>query len=212
MSAKWGWGGVVWERSLTGSGLLVDRGGGVSAGALGARKGVWAPHSVLAVGAVAGRWQPPKSPQPTRLCLVGGQAQNGRQAPSSSGPCPGPGSAHLHRALVPETFSKGRPPLGMSLHSPVSTELIAQWQGSHGQRLPAADPANFSPQPRSSKEPGAGTSTPWEGLTPPPSRPMEPPDVYQLDGPLTSTPPTPRCSLDPGSPPGTHGPIACTQN
>lgn len=109
-------------------------------------------------------------------------------------------------------FSKGRPPLGMSLHSPVPTELIAQWQGSRGQRLPAADPADFSPQPWSSKGPGAGTSTPWEGLTPPPSRPMEPPDVYQLDGPLTSTPPTPRCSLDPGSPPGTQGPIARTQN
>lgn len=70
---------------------------------------MWAPHSVLVVGAVAGRWHPPKPPQPTRLCLVDVRAQNGRQAPPSPGTCPGPGSAHLHRALVPEDAFK-RPP------------------------------------------------------------------------------------------------------
>lgn len=53
-SAKWGWRGADQEGSLKGSGLLVDR-GGCSAGALGAKEGVWAPHSVLVVGAAAGR-------------------------------------------------------------------------------------------------------------------------------------------------------------
>lgn len=103
---------------------------------------------------------PPKPPQPTRLCLVDGQAQNGLQAPSGPGTCAGPTCAHLHRTLVPEAvllwgcLSTRRSPLSSLLSGRAVMDSSCQ--------LPTLP---TSASPRSSQEPGAGTSMPRDGLT-----------------------------------------------
>ena len=89
------------------------------------------------------------------------------------------------------TFSKGCPPLGTSLHSPVSTELIAQWQGIVDSGCQLLTLPTSAPSPRAAKS-GAGTSTPWEGLVPLPSWPTEPPDVYPPGRASNKQPPAPR--------------------
>lgn len=103
---------------------------------------------------------PPRLPQPTRLCLVDGQALSGQQASSGPGMCAGPACVYLHRTLVPEAallwgcLSTRR--------SPLSSLLSGRAVVDSGCQLPTLP---TSASPGSSREPRAGTSTPQDGLT-----------------------------------------------
>ena len=86
------------------------------------------------------------------------------------------------------TLSKGRPSLGTSLHSPMSTELTAQWQGIVDSGCQLLTLPTSAPSPRAAKSLELGPPHHGRGsrlcLLSQRSHQMS----TQLDGPLTSNP------------------------
>lgn len=111
----------------------------------------------------------------------------GQQTPSS----PKHGRAWLCSPAVSSSFlrmfSRGRPLVGTSLHSPESSKLVAQCQGRHGAWLQATQPPN------------AGHSAPGPG-SPPHRRGRWVCPFSQQIHQASAQPRSPSCSLDPKSP------------
>lgn len=161
-ACKPGWRGAGWGQNHRGPGLLVPGEGaaGVQRAweGVGVSSGLWRGHSEEAALTPSAA---PTDQSPThqgQCAWNTAWSPGGQQTPSSpkhgrAWLCSPAGSSSFLRM-----FSRGRPLVGTSLHSPESSKLGAQCQGRHGAWLQATHPPNTGPS--GAQRPRARLSTP----------------------------------------------------